>query len=390
MVSPQRTVRKAALLVLLLSCSGWAEPAYLQASLRTWPPTVQVYEETVAPQPRYLGTSAHFRLTTSVSQVQLILRAHGYADKSIALAPGYFRSNARWPEHGLLTLRPVSLGAWLQCAAVPLALLSGLAVLASWRKRPAPRSAALFPSQLHSVGAYTLLEPIRANPARRVYRARHVETQEAAAVKLFRCGEDSGEIRRLLALSHPHIVRVLDYGEQGSMSYVALEWLPDGTLRDRLRQGPLSSGEARCVLSQLLEALTYMHRNRLVHADLKPENVLLGPAGVRLADLGHAVSVGALPRGLGTPGYLSPEQLLKQPLGSWTDQHALGLLTCELFTGRVPPDISQTLQWQHAPELPLELSAPLQSVLRRMLAPNPKQRFPSVREAGAALLAVLP
>ncbi len=208
------------------------------------------------------------------------------------------------------------------------------------------------------------------------------------------------EVRLGRELRHPHLVRVYELIEVGDRLGLAMEWLPGGSLKQRLASGPLPVEDVVKLAGEVLSALQFLHAQGIVHRDVKPSNLLLDAQGhVHLADLGLAKSLSGEP-GLtrttvtvGTLHYMSPEQLRGRELGPATDLYSLGVTIFELLTGGVPftaqneaelvllqlkgrsPDPRRT-----RPDCPRWLAR----FIMRLLEPSPRDRFP---DAGAALQA---
>ncbi len=219
-----------------------------------------------------------------------------------------------------------------------------------------------------------------------------------AAVKRF-----EREARLISQLDHPHIVRVLDFFYAGDTPCLVMQYLPGGTLSAYLADvDALTLGEAVAIVRQLAEALHYAHRLNIIHRDLKPDNVLLYDSGqVALADFGlgralHETTLTATGSLLGTPYYMSPEQIQPQQyqVDHRADIYALGILAYLLVTGRYPYSgtdaASIMLQHitapvpvpsRHNPALP----AALDPVLMRAIAKDPDIRYHDALDFAAAL-----
>ena len=186
-----------------------------------------------------------------------------------------------------------------------------------------------------------------------VYVARQLDLDRTVALKelrVFRSAEASfaqrflREARLAGSFSHPNIVTVHEYFEFEGLPYIAMEYLPRGSLRRHV--GRVSLGQAGGVLEGVLAGLTHAERQRVVHRDIKPENLLVtGEGAVKIADFGIAKATTAVETGalltatgmtVGTPNYIAPEQAMAHDLGPWTDLYSLGLTTFELFAGRAP------------------------------------------------------
>ncbi|WP_254614506.1 serine/threonine-protein kinase [Myxococcus sp. CA056] len=253
-----------------------------------------------------------------------------------------------------------------------------------------------------------------------LYRATHVDTRAPAAVKVVRAhfNHVSEVLKRfkqeadtLQTLQHPHIVRVLEYGElRDGRPWLAMEWL-EGESLDRwlALRGPFSLAEAHTVMEELGSALAHAHGQDVLHRDLKAQNVMLLPPAegftVKLVDFGIAkvapaegsaglTSAGAV---LGTPVAMAPEQILGQPVDVRADLYALGVLLYQLLTGKLPftGESAVEIEEQHLHAPPPRLSESvrvppaLEALVRRCLAKRPDERWPDVTTFLSALRAAL-
>jgi Tol biopolymer transport system component/predicted Ser/Thr protein kinase len=187
------------------------------------------------------------------------------------------------------------------------------------------------------------------------------------------------EARALSALTHPHICRLYDVGP----NFLVMELVEGETLAHRLRRGALSPAEVARYGAQVADALAHAHAKGISHRDLKPGNVMLSRVGVQLLDFGLAAmeSDPLSQTGLvmGTPGYMAPEQLKGGDAGPRTDIYGLGLLLCEMATGRRPVvRPGETLDVAGLP-------GPLAYIVERCLAEDPQARWQSTGEIRALL-----
>lgn len=199
------------------------------------------------------------------------------------------------------------------------------------------------------------------------------------------------EGRIIARLAHPHIVTIYDTAASAGYSYIAMEYLPSGSLKERIRVG-LTVEQAVTILLQIAQALDYAHRQHCVHRDLKPANILFRDEDIAvLTDFGIAKNLDdqtqltAAGWRIGTPNYMSPEQALGKPVDARSDLYSLGVLFYEMLTGQRP------YQGQDAFETAaLHIKAPIptlpepwrrfQPALERMLAKKPEQRFATAEE----------
>jgi serine/threonine-protein kinase len=254
-------------------------------------------------------------------------------------------------------------------------------------------------------GRYRLDELQGHGPMSEVWRAHDDTLDRTVALKILSPTADLGRFRReaqaAAALAHENVMRVFDYGEDEAGPFMALEWLPGGTLEDRLAQGPLPPDETHRVAVGIAAGLAHLHSRGLVHRDLKPANVLFDEEGrTKLADFGlarSAAGTGTLTDAgtvLGTAAYISPEQAAGEPAGPASDVYSFGVILFRMLTGALPftadnavalvnmhrhetPPAVETLQ----PDAPPELAALTAAALRK----DPSQRPAD----GAALLAAL-
>ena len=244
-----------------------------------------------------------------------------------------------------------------------------------------------------------------------VYRATDLELHREVAVKILSAGSTSDGRERLIrearataALNHPHIVAVHDVGETDGQPFLVMELVPG----PRLSQArPRELKRIVGIATQICDALEHAHSNSIVHRDLKPDNVLLSDSGelsnVKLADLGLALPTDAarISRAgliVGTAAYMAPEQALGQTVDARTDLYALGVLLYELSTGRVPfkgdDPLTVVSQHVHAPVVPprvlrADLPRKFESIILKLLAKDPNQRFSSAAETKLALIEAL-
>ncbi|MBO0797015.1 MAG: protein kinase, partial [Ktedonobacteraceae bacterium] len=255
-------------------------------------------------------------------------------------------------------------------------------------------------------GHYSLLRLLGKGGFAEVYLGQHIYLNTQAAIKvlhtqLTRDEQDNflNEARIIARLVHPNIVRVLDFGMQGEQPFLVMDYAPNGSLRDRHPRGtPLPLTTAVSYIKQAAAALHYAHHEKLVHRDVKPENMLVGRNGeILLSDFGISVVsqssqsqhtqevVGSIP-------YMAPEQLQGKPRPA-TDQYALAIIAYEWLTGERPFQGGFTEMYaQHVftPPPPLHTKNPnippeVEQVVLIGLAKDPHQRFADIQAFARAL-----
>lgn len=200
------------------------------------------------------------------------------------------------------------------------------------------------------------------------------------------------EARAVAQLNHPHIVQVIDFGEDDSTPYIVLEYIDGETLKDRIRRlGRLPISEAVAYAIEIGRALQAAHERNIVHRDVKPQNVLIDEEGsAKVTDFGIARTLDqegltADGRVLGTTDYVSPEQALGQPVTGQSDVYSLGVVLFEMLTGDVPfkGENQVAVAMKHVreelPDVQLrrpEVSAALAAVLDRATEKDLDKRYP--------------
>ena len=208
------------------------------------------------------------------------------------------------------------------------------------------------------------------------------------------------EARAIAALSHPNIVTIYDVGTENGQDYLVMEYLKGETLRERMKGAPLSLTEVSGVLSQVAAALDTVHAAGIVHRDLKPSNIMILPSGqVKLMDFGVArhqddtmvTQVGMI---VGTPTFMAPEQIRGELGTGSSDIWALGILTYQMITGRLPfpgkhiPAILHQVAFDDPP--PIEGLPPrAQTVIDRALQKDPSARYATATEMASAFAAAI-
>ncbi|MGL4552312.1 MAG: serine/threonine-protein kinase, partial [Gemmataceae bacterium] len=198
-----------------------------------------------------------------------------------------------------------------------------------------------------------------------------------------------GEAEAVALLRHPNVVQVYHAGRHDGLPYLVLEWVPGGSLADRLKAGPLPPADAAALVERLAGAVHCCHAAGVIHRDLKPANVLLAEDGTpkvtdfglaRRADALDATHSGAV---LGTPSYMAPEQAAgSREVGPAADVWALGVILYECLTGRSPfrsLTSAETMR-RVMTEEPPAAAGPLGAVALKCLRKDPGRRYGSARE----------
>ncbi len=256
------------------------------------------------------------------------------------------------------------------------------------------------------VGNYHLLRQLGQGGFAAVYLGEHRYLKMHAAIKVLHTHMQDNAIQAFLQeaqaiarLKHPHIVRVLDFGVENAIPFLIMEYAPLGTLRDRYPHGTrLSPPTILPYVRQMASALYYAHQQKIVHRDVKPENMLLEADGtLLLSDFGIAVpahQTNSLPtqQFSGTAAYMAPEQIQGKPRPA-SDQYSLAVVIYEWLCGRRPfvgtTLVEFAMQHLQNPPPPLrslvpELSPIVEQVVLTALAKDPKQRFATVQAFATA------
>ncbi|HWO72692.1 MAG TPA: protein kinase, partial [Dehalococcoidia bacterium] len=257
-------------------------------------------------------------------------------------------------------------------------------------------------------GRYLILSEIGAGGMGTVYRARDQATQRLVAIKVLHphLRREASYVQRLrreaqiaLTLDSRHIVQVIDYGQEGDAFYLVMEYVEGVNLRELLRRGKLEGATAVRIAAHIARALEEAHEKRIVHRDIKPQNVIVGPHGdAKVADFGIArveglttlTDTGSL---IGSAHYMAPETFRGHG-DRRSDLYSLGAVLYEMLTGRVPfpgetPfDVVRAQLEDEAPplrELLPDIDEELASLVGSLLAKDPSRRPGTAQEARAVL-----
>ena len=200
-------------------------------------------------------------------------------------------------------------------------------------------------------------------------------------------------------LSHPNIVSIYDFGEEEGVWYIAMEFVKGRELKDYFQGNErFTTADIVRIMTKILDALDYSHRQGVIHRDIKPANIILLPDGsVKVADFGIAhietsnmTQVGTT---LGTPAYMSPEQIMGLPVDGRSDLFSAGVILYQFLTGERPfsgtstSTMRKVLEENPLPPSRFNVQAPpaMDAVVRKALAKRPEERFQSAGEFAAAL-----
>jgi serine/threonine protein kinase len=260
------------------------------------------------------------------------------------------------------------------------------------------------------LGRYVIVEALGFGGMGIVYRARDERLERVVAIKILSPGLLRGEDARrrfhkealaLAKLSSPHIAAVYDVGEQDGIDYIVMECVPGESLATKLTSGPLTVKDATSITQQIAQALEEAHEQGVVHRDLKPSNVMVTPKGqVKVLDFGLAKLLETRPNDetqsmletqhiVGTPPYMSPEQVHGKTLDRRTDLWSLGVVYYETLTARRPFTADSTIGVMRAiaetkptPLREIRMDAPPQAdqIVDHALEKDPASRYQSASE----------
>lgn len=252
-----------------------------------------------------------------------------------------------------------------------------------------------------SIQGYRILHRLGVGGMAEVYLAFHETLQRHVAIKVLRsdlaASSDHStrflqEARAAASLIHPNIVQVYDVGSSGIFQFIAQEYIPGITLRSLIqRRGVLSVSEGLSITLQIASALSKAASVGVVHRDIKPDNILLTSEGeVKVADFGLArarsqnLNLTEVGVALGTPLYMSPEQIQGKTVDARSDLYSLGITAYEMFAGQPPfkGDTPLALALQHVQNVPPDLSVArpdldleVVAIINKLLAKDVDERF---------------
>jgi serine/threonine protein kinase/Tol biopolymer transport system component/ABC-type branched-subunit amino acid transport system substrate-binding protein len=265
----------------------------------------------------------------------------------------------------------------------------------------------------HTLGPYRLVEKLGRGGMATVYKGYEASLDRYVAIKVLpqHFAQDSTfltrfrrEAKAIARLNHPNIVPVFNFGKQRDLTYIAMQYVEGGTLKDSLGQ-PMPSQRAVKLVLQIARALSYAHKRDVVHRDVKPANVLIAESDwPLLSDFGLARMMGSSVQltqtgvGVGTPSYMSPEQGQGLKVDGRSDIYSLGIMLYEMLTGAVPfqadTPLAVVLKHITAPlpmprEINPDIPEPVERIILKATAKDPAHRFQTAEELIDALERVL-
>ena len=256
-----------------------------------------------------------------------------------------------------------------------------------------------------SLGRYHILEQLGEGGMATVYKAYDTRLERHVAVKVILpqkllaekfIKRFDREAKALAQLSHPNIVKVIDYGEHEGLPYLVMEYIPGGTLKQKLAGKPIPWKQAIQMLTPVARALSTAHQNKIIHRDVKSSNILIAQNGepmlsdfgiAKLLEADETLELTGTGVGVGTPEYMSPEQAQGNAVDARSDIYSLGVVLYEMVTGRKPfqAETPMAVVWKLASE-PLpgpkqfvkDLPDALEGLLLKALAKKPSDRFQSM------------
>ena len=270
-------------------------------------------------------------------------------------------------------------------------------------------------TQLTQLGRYKITGELGRGAMGVVYKGEDPSLDRTVALKTVILSDDAAgkdeykkrfflEAKAAGRLSHPQVITVYDFGQEGDIAYMAMEFLKGKELRTRMKEGSISVPEAVHIAEQVAEGLGYAHEHGVVHRDIKPSNIMLLPHDkVKIMDFGiarmrasdHKTSTGLV---LGTPKYMSPEQVSGSPVDHRSDIFSLGVVLYEmlthskLFQGEDTPQIFHAVANFQPPapsRLNPEVPPMLDFVVERALKKDPSVRYQDAFELAADLRSAL-
>src|SRR5437773_9523983 len=261
-------------------------------------------------------------------------------------------------------------------------------------------------AEIDSIGKYEIRREIGRGAMGVVYEGYDTSIERIVALKTIRADQLAGgdpaaviarfrrEAQAAGRLNHPNIVSIYDFDEDGGIWYIAMEFVKGRELKECFETNErFRIADIVRIMSQILNALDYSHRQGVIHRDIKPANIfLLSDGSVKVADFGIAhiessnlTQVGTV---MGTPSYMSPEQIMGLPVDGRSDLFSAGVVLYQFLTGERPFSGSATTPMQKVLKedplppsaLNVQLPTTMDAVVRKAMAQRPEERYQSARE----------
>jgi eukaryotic-like serine/threonine-protein kinase len=252
--------------------------------------------------------------------------------------------------------------------------------------------------EITTIGRYEIERELAQGGMGIIFLARDPYIQRQVVIKVLMYSRTLDEVNRdffqqeaelIAALEHPCIVPIYDFGWYGKQPYIVMRYMAGGSLADRLQKEELKQTEIAHVFKRIAEALDAAHARKIIHRDVKPSNFLYDSTGeIFLSDFGIAKSTTYIDDDgtwlVGTPAYMSPEQVLGDPMDGRADIYALGIVLYRLLSGKLPfsSDSVTALINAHVdlpvPDIRLvknNIPAVWQEVVAKAMAKDPGDRY---------------
>ncbi|HET7600942.1 MAG TPA: serine/threonine-protein kinase, partial [Gemmatimonadales bacterium] len=276
----------------------------------------------------------------------------------------------------------------------------------------APRPAISDPEELEALrsatlGYYDVIAELGRGGMATVYLAHEIALDRKVAIKVMSPQLALGdgverfkrEARTAASLSHPNIIPIYAVQHTDRLLYFVMKYVEGRPLDTIIRElGTLPIPMVQAILGQVASAFGYAHRHGVVHRDIKPGNILIDDEGwavvtdFGIAKVSESEQLTTTGLAVGTPTYMSPEQVMAQPVTGASDQYSLGVVAYEMLVGKAPFHGGGTMAMMyahvHQPPPPIErpdCPAELREAVMRMLAKVPDERWPSVEDAVSAI-----
>jgi serine/threonine protein kinase len=255
-----------------------------------------------------------------------------------------------------------------------------------------------------TIGRYRIIEQLGVGGMAIVYKAIDIRLDRSVALKVIRAENLAEaqfverferEAKALARLNHPNIVHINDFGELNGLPYLEMDYISGGTL-DKLLGAMIPWSEAARFLAPVAYALDYAHQQGVVHRDVKPSNILITQAGdpmitdfgiAKIMEMDRSTLVTLPGFGVGTPEYMSPEQVMGKTIDGRSDIYSLGIVLYEMYTGHPPyradTAMAVAVKQVHDP-IPrprhdlLPLPGPAETAVMTALAKKPDERYPNM------------